>query len=188
MLQNLVSLNFLASTGGRGAVYHLPGEALPRPEDVFGVPVQFGVSSPDLGASSPDLESSSPDLGSRDANGCLLSPLLNLPIIDNLEGLASHFRNSLEEIARLPREKKKVSRDVLISVVLELCEGYFITLRCLSKLVDRQPKSLRESYLSGMVRERKLSLAFPMTPTHEKQAYCTSSSLPESETECEVEK
>lgn len=197
MLQHLVSLNLLASTGGRGAVYHLPGEALPRPEDVFGVPIQFGStsfgvaqfgsSSPNLGSSSPNLGSSSPDLGFRDADGCLLSPHLNLPIIDNLAALTQSFRSSLEEIAKVPRDKKKVSRDVLIAVILKLCEGHFITLRCLSELVDRQPKSLRESYLTGLVnKDRKLSLAFPTAPTHEKQAYCTSSSLSGSETEKEA--
>ncbi len=187
MLQHLVTLEMLASTGGRGAVYHLPGETLPRPEDVFGVPVQFGTTSfgsAQFGSSSPDLGSSSPDLGDRDADGCLLSPHLNLPIVDSLEALTSSFRASLENIASIPREKKRVSRDLLISVVLELCEGRFITLRCLSELVDRQPKSLRESYLSGLVnKDRKLSLAFPTTPTHEKQAYCTSSSLPDSNAE-----
>jgi ATP-dependent DNA helicase RecG len=62
---------------------------------------------------------------------------LSLPIIDDLAVLTRHFRNSLEQIARLPREKKKVSRDVLISVILKLCEGHFITLRCLAELLNR---------------------------------------------------
>jgi len=108
MLQHLVSLDMLQSTGGRGAVYHLPGEELPRPEDVFGVPVQFGStsfgsaqfgsSSPHLDPSSSHLKSSSlyldgssPNLGSRDADGCLLSAHLNLPIIDNLAALLHKF-------------------------------------------------------------------------------------------------
>jgi hypothetical protein len=34
-LQHLVQMGMLESTGGRGAVYHLSGEVLPTPEDVF---------------------------------------------------------------------------------------------------------------------------------------------------------
>lgn len=45
------------------------------------------------------------------------------------------------------------------------------------ELVNRKPDTLRDQYLSGLVQERKLSLAFPKTPTHERQAYCASSAL-----------
>ena len=85
---------------GHGAIYHLPGEAIPTPEDVFGPPARISVarspnlasglikvsaSSPDLKMSSPDLAASSPDLEERrDANGCLMTDLLARPIIDDL--------------------------------------------------------------------------------------------------------
>jgi len=36
---------------------------------------------------------------------------------------------------------------------------------------------LRNDYLSPMVRARILSLAFPTTPTHERQAYCAADTL-----------
>jgi hypothetical protein len=35
-LQHLTQAGLLESTGGRGAVYHLPGEPIPIPDDVFG--------------------------------------------------------------------------------------------------------------------------------------------------------
>ena len=62
-------------------------------------------------------------------------------------------------------------------VVLKLCEGQFVTLRCLAEIINRQPIALQNQYLSKLVRDRKLSLAFPTKPTHERQAYCTSNSL-----------
>ncbi len=46
-------------------------------------------------------------------------------------------------------------------------------LRTLAELVQRKPETLRDQYLTKLVRERKLTLAFPKTPTHERQAYTT---------------
>ena len=192
-LQHLVQEHLLTSTGGRGAIYHLHGVDLPTPDEVFGpAPGISGTSSPDLTASSPDLTTSSPDLTAsspdltatsanpgqrRDQSGCLVSDALFLPIIDNLERLEPHFRTALEHIAAIPRKKKKVSRDVMVATLLALCARHYVTLRCLAALVARNPDSLRDSYLSGLVKEKKLELAFPTTPNHERQAYCAAPGL-----------
>jgi len=175
ILQHLTALGMLESSGGRGAVYHIKGEAMPKPEDVFGRPSQISEnSSPNLEGSSPNLEGSSPNLGEvRNEDGCLISKHLTLPVIDDLNLLSEEFLSRLEEVAAEPRRNKSLKREVMIRVVLELCQGRFITLRCLSELVQRKPKTLRETYLSGLVGERKLALAFPTIPTHERQAYST---------------
>ncbi len=174
-LQHLTHAGMLDSTGGRGAVYHLPGEAIPTPDDVFGPPTQFALpSSPNSGGSSSNLSRSSSNLNeNRDSKGCLISEQLGLPMVDDLSLLSPVFRSTLETLAREPRDKGKVDREVLISVVLSLCEGRFVTLRCLAELVNRKPETLRNQYLTSLVRERKLNLAFPKTPTHERQAYIT---------------
>jgi ATP-dependent DNA helicase RecG len=181
MLQHLTQIGMLESSRGRGAVYHLRGEALPKAEDVFGGATRFSEpSSPNLELSSPNLELSFPNLeDDRDADGCLLSEHLLLPIIDDLSRLSDQLRGRLESFAREPRMKKKVSRKVLINVILEICKGRYVTLRCLAMLVDRKPETLQGQYLTGLVREQRLELAFPTTPTHERQAYCTATSLPE---------
>jgi len=44
-LQHLTQAGLLESTGGRGAVYHLPGEPIPTPDDVFGPATRFSVPS-----------------------------------------------------------------------------------------------------------------------------------------------
>ncbi len=178
-LQHLTQAGMLESTGGRGAIYHLPGEPIPTPDDVFGPPARISVpSSPNLARSSPNLTPSSPNLSeARDENGCLLSDQLTLPVIDDLAKLSPRLRAVLDEIAGVPRSKKKVDREVLIEVVLRLCTGRFVTLRCLAELVNRKPATLRDQYLSKLVRERKLELAFPTTPNHERQAYCSKVSL-----------
>ncbi len=168
-LQHLTQLGMLQSTGGRGAVYSLLGKEIPTPDDVFGPPSLISrLSSPNLNLSSLNLAEK------RDINGCLIADQLSLPIIDDLSILSPNLIASLQEIATEPREKGKVGRDVLIDIILQLCTKQFITLRCLAILVNRKPDTLREQYLSKLVRERKLSLAFPTKPTHERQAYRTS--------------
>ena len=168
-LQQLTQAGMLESTGGRGAVYHLPGEAIPTPDDVFGPPARISVLS------SPNLSWSSPNLGeNRDADGFLISPQLNLPVMDDLSRLSPGLRGKLDELAAEPQAKRKVTRDVLIDVVLAICNGRFVTLRCLAELVQRKPDTLRDQYLAGLVKDRRLMLAFPKTPTHERQAYTTS--------------
>ena len=174
-LQHLTHAGMLQSTGGRGAVYHIPGQGIPTPDDVFGPTSRFSApSSPNLAGSSPNLEDSSPNLGeNRDPKGCLLSDQLDLPVVDDLELLSLPFRSCMELLAAEPRSKGKVDRQVLIDVILKLCDEKFVTLHCLAGLVKRKPDTLRDQYLKILVRERKLRLAFPQTPTHERQAYTT---------------
>jgi len=188
LLQTLVRDGFLeAHNPGRGAVYCLPGAAIPKPEEVFGAGAEPSTaesengegSSPNLGDSSPNLVPSPPDLaGLRDVDGCLLADQLTLPVVDDVSRLSPRLRAHFESLASEPRAKGKVDREVLIGVVLALCSERFVTLRCLAELVNRKPDTLRDQYLSKLVRDRKLSLAFPTTPTHERQAYCTASPIP----------
>ena len=89
-LQHLTQAGMLESTRGRGAVYHLPGEAIPTPEDVFGPPARISVPSfPDLAGSPPNLAVR------RDADGCLLSEQLALPVVDTLSALSQRVRKTL---------------------------------------------------------------------------------------------
>ena len=150
-------------------------EAIPSPEVAFGLTPRISApSSPNLAASSPNLGTSSPNLAeNRDPLGCLISEQLSLPVVDELEPLSEALRSRLEEMASEPRSKGKVDRQVLIDVVLQLCEGRFVTLRCLAELVKRKPDTLRDQYLKTLVRQRKIRLAFPQTPNHERQAYTT---------------
>lgn len=187
-LQHLTQLGVLDSTGsGRGAVYFLPGQHLPTPDDVFGPPSQaVDFSSSVLAGSFSVLNASSSVLtgGSstfdqqRDEDGYLVTDQLPLPVISDLNSLSPALRARLEELAAEPRHKKKLDRENLEAAVLAVCEGHYLTLNALADLLNRKPASLRNEYLTPMVRQKTLSLAFPTTPTHERQAYCTTTSLP----------
>jgi ATP-dependent DNA helicase RecG len=162
-------------------------------------------SSPNLGAKSDNYDDRSPNLGvksdkkaadsinlrtkspsdeklqnvvdKRDVDGCLLTSMLSLPVIDDLGQLTLSLLSRLEDLADLPRAKRKIDKEAMIDVILTLCTGRYVTLRCLSELVDRKPETLREQYLTNLVKDKRLSMAFPTTPTHERQAYCTTESL-----------
>jgi predicted HTH transcriptional regulator len=158
------------------------------PASFPGLPASFPglpASSPGLPASSPGLPASSPAMDGMPAvcsqhhneHGYLLTDQLPLPVINDLNVLSAPLRQRLEMLARAPRQKKKMNRAEFEKVVLSVCEGHYLTLHALAGLLNRKPQSLRNEYLTPMLRTRNLSMAFPTTPTHEQQAYCATSSL-----------
>ena len=167
-IENLPQITAIASRKGEKPIPH-PCRA---PRHAFAETAEFGPPARISVPSSPNLKGSSPNLSEkRDDNGYLIADSLALPIIHDIAALAPSLRGFLEKIAAVPRTKGKVDREVLIAVVLQLCARHFVTLRCLALLVNRKPETLRDQYLTKLVRERKLTLAFPKTPTHEQQAY-----------------
>ncbi len=190
LLQSLVREGFLESHNpGRGAVYCLPGAAIPRPEEVFGdgsayvpdssahLPPSSGHlpgSSGHLPSSSGHSTASSSEIrlsNQRDTHGRLVSGQLDAPILDSLEHLTPAFRGTLEEVATLPRIRKKVGKEAMEAVIVKLCSGHYITGTCIAALVERDPDALRKHYLKPLVQEGRLRFAFPTAPTHAMQAY-----------------
>ncbi len=185
-LQRLTKIGMLQSTGGRGAVYHLPGEEIPTPDDIFGAGSRFpGSRLPNFARSFPNSKNPAPALGKigqlillqRDTDGRLLNEQLQLPLVDSLSTLSESLLGQLEDLAAQPRQHRKVKRQVMIDTILALCADQYITVSCLAQLVNRTPDTLREQYLTKLVREQRLIMAFPKTPTHELQAYCAVGAL-----------
>ena len=173
MLQDLVRDGFLeAHNQGRGAVYCLPGASLPRPEEVFGDgSEQSYSSSAHLILRSAHLVDDAIANEYRDAEGRLQADLLDAPVIDSLEKLSPSFLTELEKLAIEPRTKGKLPVETMKEVVLSICTGHYVTLSCLSKLVNRDADAFRQQYLKPLAKDGKLRLAFPTAPTHAKQAY-----------------
>ncbi|WP_256590866.1 MULTISPECIES: hypothetical protein [unclassified Pseudomonas] len=71
-------------------IYHLPGEQLPTPEQVFAGPLQS--SEHNAGSSEHKVEL---DM-QRNVDGCLLSDHIDAPLIDALDRLDAGFREKLE--------------------------------------------------------------------------------------------
>lgn len=94
ILQHLNQARMLQTTGGRGATYHIPGQEILTPDDVFGSTARFTApSSPNLAGSSPNLAASSPNLAeNRNPDGCQITDQLALPVVDDLAWLSPVFR------------------------------------------------------------------------------------------------
>lgn len=168
---------FLSTVGhSRAKVYHLPGASLLSPEQVFPEALSSGNSEPSSGHN----DSSYGDSGAvrdeksgakRDHQGCLLSKLLDAPIVDDLNLLARELRDDLERLATEPRSKARLNPETMELVILKVCKDRYITRNVLAKLLNRNAETLRKSYLDDLVKSHKMRLAFPGTPTHEKQSY-----------------
>ncbi|MDM1018884.1 putative DNA binding domain-containing protein [Acinetobacter sp. VNK23] len=186
-LQHLVKLGFLNSSGGRGSVYTLAGVDVLQPDEVFS-DFSTGISESSTGISESSTGISKPSLGLngvnsvsngiyRDEFGRLCTEKLPFPVIDDLAMLTESFRLKLFEIADNARDKKRLSPESAENIIMELCYGQFLTIGMLAQIMDRKIDTLRKRYLSPMVKANKLCLAFPTTPTHEKQAYRTNTEL-----------
>jgi ATP-dependent DNA helicase RecG len=174
LLQSLVRDGFLdLHNPGRGAVYSIPGAAIPKPEEVFGAGSEHSPrSSEQLATSSEHLPATSTSLGEkRDLDGCLLSDQLDAPIVDSLSGLEPEFRKRLERLAAVPRSKAKIPPDAMREAILAVCAGHYVALSSVAELVDRDADALRQQHLKPLVKDGKLRLAFPTAPTHARQAY-----------------
>ncbi|MDD2545763.1 MAG: putative DNA binding domain-containing protein [Burkholderiaceae bacterium] len=177
----------------RGKVYHLPGSEPVSPEQVFAPAASSGnktassgskaISSGNNGdahaseglAPSDKAGTETPPAGGltprRDAHGCLLSPLLDAPIVDELCALSEALRLDLQTRAALPRAKKRLDRDTMATVILSVCEGRYVRLSVLAELFQRDADGLRKSHLDALVKDHRIHRAFPGTPTHEMQSY-----------------
>lgn len=188
-LARLEREGLLLSQGqSKGKVYHLPGATPVSPEQVFSGAGSSGSNESSSGSKAPSSGSNAGSPGSRadaeqgqdstasaapqrDAHGCLLSPLLDAPIVDDLAALSDELRRSLLERASLPRSKARLDREAMTGVILSVCDGRYVRLSVLAELLQRDPDGLRKGYLDGLVKDQLIRRAFPGTPTHELQSY-----------------
>ncbi|MHA0874306.1 RNA-binding domain-containing protein [Enterobacter pasteurii] len=186
-LPRLVSSGFLVAHGERrNKSYTLPGQDLPSPEEVFGVnPLSTNIPTlsgeqiitdsthliTDNDEMITDSELHSIDDHSRDAYGRFITAKLPHPYIDNLDYLSPLFRQQLEEASALAREKKRLANEVMDEMILTLCEGHYMPLSVISKLMARTPQNLREKQLVPLVKSGRIRLAFPHARRHKRQGY-----------------
>ncbi len=77
----------------------------------------------------------------------------------------------LQQIAQPARDNKRLPPETLEAILIQLCQGHWLTRTELAKLVNRNPDSLRYRYLSPLVAQGRLKLRYSDTPNHSHQAY-----------------
>lgn len=178
MLRGLVRDGFLMQEGvGRGTRYY----PIPSPRESQGSPPNLELalsrsdaSYPDLSSSSLDLDANSQDLGSSSLDLDASSSDSDPSSLD-LEGDRNPPSQDPEllALARPVREAGRAASSVVRRTILALCRDRFLSLRDLSTLLERKQESLRNAYLSPLVREGLIEPLYPDTPTHPNQAYRT---------------
>ena len=92
------------------------------------------------------------------------------PVIPPDKG-ALPLEEALLVIAAPVRSTRRADPAVTRSTILTLCRGRFLSLRELSELLDRGSESLRNGFISPMVKDGALELRYPDKPSRRDQAY-----------------
>ena len=182
-LHHLVGLQLLRKTGkSRGAIYHLIGLPPPlAPDDVFGLDAHtahLGDHTTHLGDHTTHLgDHTTPKNIRRNHEGCIIHKRLDFPIVDKIDKISSELREKLEQIAVSVRNSGKRNKQEVEKIIEVLCTGRYVTISALASLLSRAKKTLQNNYLSNMVKNSRLSLAFPKAPRDTRQAYIATESI-----------
>jgi len=79
--------------------------------------------------------------------------------------------NQLEEVAHQARVKKRIPKQQMRSIILELCDGRWLSKVQIAQLLMRNAEDLRNRYINPMVSEGLLQLRYPETPRRDDQTY-----------------
>ncbi|NQY87202.1 MAG: putative DNA binding domain-containing protein [Colwellia sp.] len=184
-LTQLVKSNYLASGGNhKGKVYHLKGVDVPTPDNDAGKGITF-VASPSLsqlslfgenkktGTKSPELNVESPEFSTKSPDLNVESPELS-PESPDLDAEKLLWQELLEIASPIRNGSYRAKRNDIEKVIIQLCEKAdhkYLGLADIAKLLDRNTDTLRKNYLSPMLKNQQLTLAYPTTPNHPNQGY-----------------
>jgi len=146
ILHGLVEKELLESEGrGRGTSYYLSGK---HPAGEFISVDSIGESSEHLPKSSEHLPKSS----------------------EHLPKSSEHLE-VLKSIAEPVRNSKKAPKVVVESVICQLCDGRYLSLKEISALLSRSPDSIRNHYLNPMIIRGLIEPQMKGNINHPKQKY-----------------
>ncbi|MEZ2577972.1 Fic family protein [Buttiauxella ferragutiae] len=156
-------------------VFTKSGMEPPSPEDVFANALS---AAHNLTHSGSDLTHSELNLTDshqgRDGNGRFIHELLDKPFIDDLEVLNAEFRACLEDLTAPSREHRRLDTEGMKELLMDLCNGHYLSVSVMEILLGRKAQSIRQNYLKPMVDAKQLKLAFPNKPNSPKQGYTLS--------------
>ncbi|MER2491044.1 RNA-binding domain-containing protein [Catenovulum sediminis] len=159
-LSSLVSNGMLVGSGEhKSKVYHLADEVVPTPENESGQKIEF-VASPKEGQLSLTLDLApdiTPDITPDIAKA-------NEDLWKQLVGISEPIRKNSG------RPSKADVRQTIVNLCME-ANGKYMKVRHFSELLDIKPDTIRKNYLTPMVKEQILQLAYPTATRHPDQGY-----------------
>jgi ATP-dependent DNA helicase RecG len=90
-----------------------------------------------------------------------------------LDGLPPGGLAKLKTIAGPAQRSPRLPVEETRKVIQDLCEGRYFTAADLAQLMNRNPNSLRNRFLTPMVEEDLLERKYPEEPNRPDQAYTT---------------
>jgi len=96
---------------------------------------------------------------------------------EHYEPDSEHYAKLLA-IATQVREKGRIAKKLMETVILKLCADEFIPLRTLAALLKREPDSIRNHYVRPMVKRGVLEPRHPAHPNHPRQGYRAVGKMP----------
>ena len=130
-------------------------------------------NTPLIGDKNSSIEDNNQSI--RDSLGRTIDTSLqhHVYLVEQLEDLTPAYKKELLSIAQPAREKTRLSAVNMEKIILSICSQQYVSLSTLSELLNRREDSLRQQYLSGLLKKKALLLAYPHHRRHKKQAYCT---------------
>lgn len=92
---------------------------------------------------------------------------------DSTRNGSNDQKDELIGIAAPAREKRRLSPARMQPIILELCNGRYLSLSLLSEVLQRNPEGLRTRLLSPLLQSGQLVMRFPNEPNRPDQAYTT---------------
>lgn len=195
-LSKLIRQGLIASTGTyKNKVYHAHGVELVSPEHESGkalINSQFlhepktlaSIYNVNLKEIARDIQEYADVISDNKEK---IKGDVNIVTLDEMDFGSpekfSKFRKAIESVAwgliaheveaynLLP--KSMITKEMTRELIAKICDFGFLTLADISKLLNRKPASLRRDYLTPMIKDGLLYLAFPHSPTHPQQGYRT---------------
>jgi ATP-dependent DNA helicase RecG len=165
VLRHLCDEGFLYSDDRRRwATYYLTREIDPLwlDEEIDPTPP---IKDPHPPIKDPDPQIKEPHPPIKDPHPPILEVLPRLLADDTL------IDPGLLAIAEPVRNSGRAPSDLVEGTIIQLCRGRYLSLSQLSTLLDRKQESLRNAYVSRMVKSGQLRQRFPDQPGRRDQAY-----------------
>ena len=94
-------------------------------------------------------------------------------IIKEVGDLSNDMLLNLQSIVASARAKGRFTPEQSKSIVLQICQRQFMSSSILKHFLNREIDTIRRKYLSPLLKEGLLELAYPKTLQHPSQAYRT---------------
>ncbi|PFB63023.1 AAA family ATPase, partial [Bacillus anthracis] len=79
--------------------------------------------------------------------------------------------NILLQMTEHVRSKKRVKRDQMESLILQLCSVQALSIKEIANLLNRSIDTIRKDYVYPLVEQKKLEPIYPENFSHPQQAY-----------------